>query len=117
MNERIRELRKELNLTLEKFSERLGISRGALSNVEIGKRNVTDQLFKSICREFNVNPDWLRNGQGEMFNQLSENEELSLYVGKLVGSDNTYKKKAILNLCKLPDEVWEALKKAAEEAK
>lgn len=80
MNERIRKLRKVLGLTLEKFGDHVGVTKVAISNLEKGNRSVTDQMFKSICREFNVNPDWLRNGQGEMFNkpfslynELSEN--------------------------------------------
>lgn len=64
--ERIKELRKSLGLTLEKFGERLGVSRAALSNIENGNRSVTDQMFKSICREFNVNEEWLRDGTGDM---------------------------------------------------
>ena len=66
MNERIKELRKKLGLTLEKFGERLGVKKAAVSKWENGD-NITDQMFKSICREFNVNEEWLRNGTGEMF--------------------------------------------------
>ena len=69
MNERIRELRKSLNLTMKKFGQRIGISEGAVSNIEKGNRNVTEQMFKSVCREFNVNEEWLRNGTGSMFVQ------------------------------------------------
>ena len=65
MNERIKELRKKLGLTLEKFGERLGVKKAAVSKWENGD-NITDQMFKSICREFNVNEEWLRNGTGEM---------------------------------------------------
>ena len=60
MNERIRALRKELNLTMEKFGIRLGVGKTAISKLENGERNLTDQMFKSICREFNVSEDWLR---------------------------------------------------------
>lgn len=70
MNERIRVLRKTLGLTLKKAGERLGVSESAMSNIEKGNRNVTDQMFVSICREFNVNENWLRNGEGEMFNTI-----------------------------------------------
>ena len=52
--ERIREIRKELNLTLEKFGERLGVGRGAISAIELGNRNLTDQMARAICREYNV---------------------------------------------------------------
>ena len=68
MNNRIKELRKELNLTMEKFGERLGVGKSAINKLEKGENKITDQMFKSICREFNVNPDWLQNGTLPMFN-------------------------------------------------
>ena len=67
MNERIRELRKALGLTMEKFGERLGVGKTAISSIENGINNVTDQMAKSICREFSVDPYWLETGEGEMF--------------------------------------------------
>jgi transcriptional regulator with XRE-family HTH domain len=67
MNERIKELRKALGLTLEKFGERLGVTKVAISRIENGINNVTDQMFILICREFKVNEEWLRDGVGEMF--------------------------------------------------
>ncbi len=67
MNERIKELRRTLELTLKKFGERVGISEGAVSNIEKGKRGVSNQLIKSICREFSVDYIWLTTGEGEMF--------------------------------------------------
>lgn len=70
--ERIREIRKELNLTLEKFGERLGVGRGAISAIELGNRNLTDQMARSICREYNVSYDYLINGEGEMFDDLPQ---------------------------------------------
>jgi len=57
------------------MGKKIGITEGAVSNIEKGKRKVTDQMFKSICREFNVNEEWLRTGKGEMFN-YSENDTL-----------------------------------------
>lgn len=67
MNEKIKQIRKALGLTMKKFGEQIGISEGAVSNLEKGHRNVTTQMTKAICREFNVNEDWLRTGEGEMF--------------------------------------------------
>lgn len=80
MNERIRELRKKLNLSMEKFGEHLGVTRSAVSLIESGKNNVTDQMSKLICKEFNVDPYWLETGEGNMFIELSEDDELSLLV-------------------------------------
>lgn len=70
--ERIRSIRKELNLTLEKFGAKLGVSKAAISAIETGSRNLTEQMAISICREFNVNYDYLVDGEGEMFDDLPE---------------------------------------------
>lgn len=70
--ERVRSVRKGLDLTLEKFGEKLGVSKGAISAIEIGTRNLTEQMTKSICREYNVNYDYLVNGEGEMFDDLPQ---------------------------------------------
>ena len=67
MNERIKELRKALGLTLEKFGEKLGVQKSAISKIERGENGVAEPMFKSICREYNVNENWLRTGEGEMF--------------------------------------------------
>ena len=75
MNERVRQLRKELGLSGAKFGERLGVKRSAISDIETGRNALSEQNIKSICREFNVNENWLRTGEGEMFNSV---ESLSL---------------------------------------
>lgn len=72
MNERIKELRDALGITLEEFGSRLGVTRTAISRLERGNRGVTDQMAISICREFGVNERWLRTGEGEMFEQTRE---------------------------------------------
>ena len=64
MNERVKELRKTLNLTMEKFGDRLGVKKNSISQIESGNRSLTDQMFLAICREFSVNEDWLRTGSG-----------------------------------------------------
>ena len=70
--ERVREIRKELNLTLEKFGEKLGVGKTAISKIEKGENSLTDQMLKSICREYNANYDYLMNGEGEMFDDLPQ---------------------------------------------
>lgn len=73
INERIRILRKdELHLTLEAFGKKVGVTKAAISDIERGRNNVTDQMFNSICRVFNVNENWLRDGQGEVFAEVPE---------------------------------------------
>ena len=66
--ERIKKLRKTLDLTQQKFGERLGIKGNTVAQYELGRSNPVDSVFSLICREFNVNEEWLRNGEGEMFN-------------------------------------------------
>ncbi|MDE7477674.1 MAG: helix-turn-helix domain-containing protein [Lachnospiraceae bacterium] len=62
VNERVREIRKAEKLTLEKFGEKLGVGKTAISSIEHGINSVTDQMIKSICREFSYREEWLRDG-------------------------------------------------------
>lgn len=95
INERVQMLRKTMEMTMETFGLRLGVSRSAISNIESGNRGVTDQMFTSIIREFNVNPDWLRNGDGEMFLEPSRNELISSYIDKILKTDNEQNELAV----------------------
>ena len=70
--ERVKEIRKTLNLTLEKFGEKLGVGKTAISKIEKDERNLTDQMAKSICREYNVNYDYLIYEEGEVFSDLPQ---------------------------------------------
>lgn len=74
LNERIKELRTALELSAEKFGSHVGVTRSAISRIENGIVNVTEQMILSICREFNVREEWLRNGNGEMFLDFTEDE-------------------------------------------
>lgn len=68
--ERVREIRKFYGLTSETFGSRLGVGKAAISKIENGKCGLTEQAKKTICREFNVNYDWLKDETGEMFSNL-----------------------------------------------
>ena len=70
--ERIKEIRKALDLTMEKFGEKLGVGKTAISKIEKGANNLTDQMALAICREYNVSYDFLSYGEGEMFDDLPE---------------------------------------------
>lgn len=92
MDERIKKLRKALNMTQEEFSKRIGIKRNTLANYEIGRNEPIDGIIFSICREFNVNEKWLRNGDGDMFtavpaeelDRLAERYKLSVSAKRFV---------------------------------
>ena len=73
MNERIKELRKALKLTQQEFADRLNIKRGAIANYEVGRNEPIDAVISLICKEFNVNEEWLRDGTGDMFRAEEEN--------------------------------------------
>lgn len=70
--ERVKEIRTDLSLTLEKFGEKLGVGKTAISKIEKNERSLTDQMAKSICREYNVNYDWLMDEDGDMFSDLPQ---------------------------------------------
>lgn len=78
MNNRIRETRRALDLSQEAFGERLGITGSGLSNIESGKRNVTEQMILAICREFNVNEEWLRTGEGGEESMFEEYDDTNI---------------------------------------
>ena len=78
---RIKDLRKTLEMTQSDFAVRIGLTQNTITKYETGLRSPSNQIVISICREFNVNEDWLRTGNGDMFNPISEDEELDLYVG------------------------------------
>lgn len=72
MNERVKELRKALGLSGEKFGEPLGVKRSAISDIENGRNNLTEQMIKLISLTYNVNEEWLRTGEGEMFKNTTD---------------------------------------------
>lgn len=84
MNERLKKLRKTLDLTQQKFADRLGVKRNTVGQWECGINAITDQVVFSICREFDVNEEWLRTGEGEMFEQMTEQQKLLKYTGMLL---------------------------------
>ena len=115
MNERIRMLRTTLGLSAEKFGNRIGVTRSAISKMELGVSNVSEQSILSICREFNVQEEWLRNGTGEMFNELSQDEEVAYIVGKALPHAPDYVKDTFIALGELSQDIkpedWQVVKK------
>ena len=107
---RIKEIRKGAGLTLEKFGAKIGITAASLSTIENSKSNPSVQTVLMICREFNVNKDWLRDGTGEPFMQLSREETIAEYVGRITGEHITDIEESIIKfMAETPVEEWETL--------
>lgn len=132
--ERVKEIRKALGLTLEKFGEKLGVGKTAISKIEKDERGVTDQMAKGICREYGVSEDWLRDGSGEMFAPDSEEELKALVkryglsdgdmvlLRKFMGLDSDARKKVlefmvdvVASLNSEPDDFYEEAPDTPEE--
>ena len=100
--ERGREVRKTLGLTLEKFGEKLGIQKSAISKIERGDTNLTDANIKLICREFNVDHIWLTTGEGEMF--VDSDDDFIEKINRIMIGENDARKSMIKTLVNASDD-------------
>ena len=115
-NERVRALRKELGLTLQAFGDRLGVTRATVSRIENGVNNLSDQMVVSICREYGVSEEWLRDGVGEMFVPVTRNEKIARFAGELMKDETPdFRRQLVEILADLDDDGWEALACFAEK--
>lgn len=105
--ERVREVRKALGLTLEKFGEKIGMKKNSVSQIENGKNNVTDANIKAICREFNVDYIWLTTGDGEMF--VDSDDDFIEKIDRIMAGESDIRKNAIKALVNASTEDIEAL--------
>lgn len=104
LNSRFAEIRKSLEMTQEKFGTELGLNKSSISNIEKNIRSVTDKHIKLLCSTFNVNEEWLRTGEGEMFTPHDIDEDLAYAFGQISAVKNEELKKALLLLTELTDE-------------
>ena len=113
-NERVKEIRKSLGLTLEKFGERIGVTRGSMSNIENGNRNLTEQMTKSICREFSVDYMWLTTGEGEMF--IDSDDDFIERIDRIMAGEDEARKNLFKFMLELSDEDIAALDRLMKKA-
>ena len=115
MKERLKKLRKTLDLTQQEFADKLKVPRNTIGGYEVGKSNPSDAAVNNICNIFNVNEEWLRTGNGEMFIELTRDEQIEHFVGDALKSeDDSFKKKFISMLAALDESDWEVLQKMVE---
>lgn len=116
LGERIKKVRKELDLTQQKFAEFIGSTQNALTGYETGRRNPSSPVINNICKTFNVDEHWLRTGEGEMFVQRSEEDELSAAVERLMsGESSEFKRRLITALSTMKEEHWRLLEEKLKE--
>lgn len=104
--ERIKDVRNSLGLTLEKFGEKLGVTKTAISRIEKGERSLTEQMTKSICREFSVDYMWLTTGEGEMF--VESDDDFFERIDRILAGENESRKNMIKTLLYASDADIEA---------
>lgn len=112
MKDRIKQIRKDKKLTQVEFGERIGVKGNTITNYENGLRNPTDAVILSICREFGVNEDWLRTGNGEQY--LHPDDKLSTYIADIITGDDDFIKDLISAYMELDELSKEALRKLAD---
>ena len=116
MNDRLKKLRKALDLTQQEFADRIGVKRNSLANYETGRNTPIDAIIASICREFNVNEEWLRTGSGDMFLPVDRNEDLARLTKLLLNEESdSFKNRFVSMLANLTVEEWEFLERKAKE--
>lgn len=84
INERIKQIRKSLNMNQTDFGAKIGVKQGSVAGYESGARTPIDAVITSICREFDINEEWLRTGKGEMKLISSEDDEFTKYISILL---------------------------------
>lgn len=110
VKDRIKKIRKELDLTQQEFADRLGIKRNSVAKYETGENSPSAASISLICREFNVNEHWLRDGTGEMFVKVSKDEQISAFIGDMLkDEEDSFKRRLISGLCSLDDSGWNVL--------
>ena len=105
--ERVREVRKALGLTLEKFGDKIGMKKNSVSQIENGKNNVTDANIKAICREFNVDYIWLTTGEGEMF--VDSDDDFMEKIDRIMAGEDDARKNLFKFMLSLNDDDIAAL--------
>lgn len=114
-NARIKELRLACGLSQDAFANKLGLkSRGKIANLEFGKTEADKEFTDLICYTFNANKEWLETGNGEMFAELSKEEYIAEFVGRILkDKEDSLKRRYVAMLSKLDEDGWAALEKVA----
>lgn len=97
MRNRLKEVRKALNLTQEEFGKQLGVRKSTISNLESGRFGLTDTMLKLVCRQYQVNEEWIRTGQGDMFFDA----DVDYLYGRFMNSTNAFQQSLVKTVLEL----------------
>ena len=112
LKDRFKELRKELNVTQQEFADKLKISRNFVAQIEMGSKVPSDRTIDDVCREFNVNEEWLRTGNGDMFIPGIKDKQISAMLADVMKSgEDSFRHRLVSALARLDDEGWDNLEK------
>lgn len=103
INKRIKEIREDINLSQQKFGEKLGVSRDVISNIENNRVEVKTVFINHMCEIFNINKEWILTGEGEIYISVEDDILLGEAFADITMSENEKIKKIVMNLCKLDD--------------
>lgn len=107
MQNQIKDLRSHVGLNQTDFGARIGVKQSTIAGWETGQRIPPDSAIVSICREFHANEHWLRTGEGEMFIQISRDQEIMDFVADTMQDDkDNFRRRFLLALSRLPEERW-----------
>ena len=105
---------KESGLTKTAFAKKINISQPHISKIALGESVPSDRTIADICREFNVNEDWLRTGRGDPYIQLSRDEELAQFFGDVMkGEDPDFRRRLLSVMSRLTTDEWALLERMA----
>ena len=112
MHERIKEIRNALGLTQQEFADAVKVKRNTVATYEMGRSVPSDAAIALICKQFEVNENWLRTGEGEMFVKKSKDKQIAEMLGNIQKSgEDSFKHRLVAALSKLDDSEWSVLEK------
>lgn len=116
MKERIKVVRKALGLSQTDFGSKIGVKQGTVAAYESGARIPLDSVIVSICREFNVSERWLRTGEGEMFVQLSREEEITKFAMEIIRDpDSEFQRQLLTTMARLEPAQWKLMEQMLDQ--
>lgn len=115
MNKRLKSLRKKLELNQDDFGKRIGIGKTAVSKLETGENSPSEQTLILICKTFDVNEHWLRTGEGEMFERLTDQQKIMKYTALLLKDTDSVVAAAIKNFIITYEQLDDTSKKVLED--